>query len=608
MKHLAFAEGLSLPIDVVTQKIAFMGRTGSGKTYAATKLADLLLRAGAQVVAIDPVGVWWGLRLEADGKTPSDLELPIFGGLHGDIPLESTGGKLMADLIVDRALSCVLDVSQFESDAEKARFARDFADRFFYRKKAAPSAVHLFLEEAQEFVPQNPQRDDAKMLHVFERLIKLGRNFGIGVSLVSQRPQELNKKALNQTELLLAFQMTGPQERKAISAWVSEKGADEDVADILPGLKIGQPHVWSPQWLGISKTVKVIEKQTYNASSTPTFGAKAVESKPLGAIDLSKLQERMAATIEKAKSEDPKFLRGEVARLRRELEGAGKKNGQTITKAVVDQGAIDRAVERARDSWSREMRRLTGGYIGILRKRVDAIAVAARVLDEAMKPVEESLNNVATPGALLASKEHRLNPSSPVASLSGSMPERRSVGHARGDSRERPATQYTGEGVSRGQQRILDALAELKAFGIAPASRAQVGIIASYDLTGGTGSKHISKMIEDGLLSIPIPGALELTTEGERMAAPPPESLSLEDFHRAALSKLSPGEARILEYLISIYPEVQSRADVGTAVAYDLTGGTGSKHIAKLTTLGFVDIPRPGQLRAGELLYPEALV
>lgn len=27
---------LLLPIDVVTQKLAFIGRTGSGKTYAAT--------------------------------------------------------------------------------------------------------------------------------------------------------------------------------------------------------------------------------------------------------------------------------------------------------------------------------------------------------------------------------------------------------------------------------------------------------------------------------------------------------------------------------------------------------------------------------------------
>ena len=52
MTDLAIAKDLRLPIDAVTQKAAFMGRTGSGKTYGATKLAELMLDAGAQVVAI----------------------------------------------------------------------------------------------------------------------------------------------------------------------------------------------------------------------------------------------------------------------------------------------------------------------------------------------------------------------------------------------------------------------------------------------------------------------------------------------------------------------------------------------------------------------------
>jgi DNA helicase HerA-like ATPase len=197
-KLLRISEDLGLPLDVVTQKLAFLGRTGSGKTYGSSKLAELMLDAGAQVVILDVVGVWYGLRLDADGKA-NGIEIPVFGGLHGDVPLEPTGGHLMADLIVDRGLSVVLDLSQFESDAAKARFAGEWADRFFFRKKAAPGAVHIFLEECQEFVPQNPQRGEERMLHAFQRIEKLGRNFGIGVSLISQRPQEVNKKALNQT-------------------------------------------------------------------------------------------------------------------------------------------------------------------------------------------------------------------------------------------------------------------------------------------------------------------------------------------------------------------------------------------------------------------------
>lgn len=60
---LRLSENLSLPIEAVTEKLAFLGRTGSGKTYAAMKLAELMLEAGAQIVSLDPVGAWHGLRI-----------------------------------------------------------------------------------------------------------------------------------------------------------------------------------------------------------------------------------------------------------------------------------------------------------------------------------------------------------------------------------------------------------------------------------------------------------------------------------------------------------------------------------------------------------------
>jgi hypothetical protein len=42
------------------------------QTYnAGTAIERLLARQGARVVIIDPLGVWWGLRLLADGKKPS---------------------------------------------------------------------------------------------------------------------------------------------------------------------------------------------------------------------------------------------------------------------------------------------------------------------------------------------------------------------------------------------------------------------------------------------------------------------------------------------------------------------------------------------------------
>jgi hypothetical protein len=192
-----------------TQKYGFIGRSGSGKSYAAMRLAELFLDADAQVIALDWVGIWWSLRLAAGGKAPGFKHVYIFGGEHADVPLEPTSGALMADLVVDKHISVVLDVMHFRK-AERTRFATAFAEQFFHRKKTARTACHLFIEEAQAYLPQMVRGDEARMVGVFEDIGKVGRNYGIGNSLISQRPQAINKDVLNQIEVLLAFQTNGP--------------------------------------------------------------------------------------------------------------------------------------------------------------------------------------------------------------------------------------------------------------------------------------------------------------------------------------------------------------------------------------------------------------
>lgn len=311
MKKLAFAEGLSLPMETAPgQAFGFLGRRGAGKTYAAQKLAELFLESRIPIVAIDPTGVWFGLRL---GK---GFDIPVFGGIHGDIPLEPTGGALVADLLADKGISAVLDVSQM-TNADMQRFVSAFGERFFQRMKADPSAVHIFLEECQEFVPERPMGEEKKTLHIWSRIVKLGRNFGIGISLVSQRPQEVSKRVMNLTEVLCVFQMTGPHERKRVQEWVGEKGIDDDIHSFLPKLPVGTARIWSPQWLQVSMTARILKKRTLDASSTPKAGKRRRVGK-LKPIDIPKIKEAMAATIERADQEDPAKLKARIKKLENE--------------------------------------------------------------------------------------------------------------------------------------------------------------------------------------------------------------------------------------------------------------------------------------------------
>jgi len=314
--ELILANDLRLPISTVTEKIAFIGRTGGGKTYASQKLAEQMLLVGAQIIAIDSVGKWYGLRVAGNGP---GFSIPVFGGQHGDYPLTSNAGKLVADLIVDRRISAVLDISDFLT-FDAIRFCTDFAMQFFQRKKKRQSPVHIFIEECQEVVPQVlTDKGAPEMVQAWQRIWKIGRNYGIGGSLIGQRPQEINKRVLNQTGTLFVFGMTSPHERNVVENWLSDQDTDDDISDILPKLLNGQAHVWSPGFLKLSREARVDAKQTADISATPTHG-DADESLPLTHIDASALREQMLELIEQAESNDPKALRRRISDLQSECD------------------------------------------------------------------------------------------------------------------------------------------------------------------------------------------------------------------------------------------------------------------------------------------------
>lgn len=548
---LAISDSLSLPIEAVTQKFSFLGRTGSGKSYGATKLCELMLQAGAQVVALDPVGVWWGLRTGRQG-----FKIPVFGGLHGDLPLDEYAGALIADLIVDRNLSAVLDVSQMVS-AQQRRFATAFITQLFQRKKAAPAAMHLFIEECQEFVPQNVRSGEQAMVHEFERLIKLGRNFGIGASLISQRPQEVNKKALNQTECLFAFQMTGPQERKAIESWVSEKGATDNIVDQLPKLKVGEPHVWSPQWLGISKTIRIAKKRTADVSSTPRPGEVRASAQELSKVDLQELREKLAATVEKAKADDPKELRKRIEELeRREFE----------------------LMKRA-PSLTEDEKEWLGRHLTNLDDHIAHVMAIATDLANARQQIAVLKN------ANMQIRSYDLHTSAPTISH-----PQRTVPTKPAPRQRPPATFGHGNQASAceiggGIRRMMIALAQRPGL-----SARQLGVRASLSSSSGTFGTYLAKLRTNGWMEGDR-NSMQLTPSGINALGafdPLPEGKALLNHWLAELGAGS-GASRMLEALANEYPRALSKEELGRNARISHTSGTFGTYLSKLRTLELVE-------------------
>lgn len=567
--QLRLADDLLLPLKVVTEKLAWLGRTGSGKTYGAQKLAEEMHRAGAQFVALDPVGVWFGLRLDADGKSPG-LPVPVLGGLRGDIPLEATGGALVADLVIDRGVSIVLDVSQFESDADKARFATAFADRFFFRKKASPSAVHLFVEECQEFVPQNPQREEARMLHAFTRLVKIGRNFGIGVSLISQRPQEINKKVLNLTELLFAFQMTGPQERKTIQGWIAEKGIDEDIAGELPKLEVGHPHVWSPAWLRISRVVKILPKRTADVSSTPTVGQRNAPARDLSPIDLDRLRDDMKATIEKAKAEDPRELQRQVRELKAQIAKAPTVTAAKERRVEVKVHVLSEPLVRRLEVATRKLTAAEERH----EKAAQLVVEGQGRVVAALGALHGRLEAVRNPGA------HNMLPAARNAAAGQPIPVKHFTAPPRPTSAHQRAARASlappSDGLTGPQQAILDVVGMLGVRGLTP-DRDMVARWLGLHPRGGTHNTNLALLRAGGYLD-----GLLLTEKGAATARHTDTGLD------AALAALDGEPKRAIVRVLIDAGKPLSREELAERLSLHPRGGTHNTNLSRLRAMGLI--------------------
>lgn len=563
VKAIHVADKLPFPAaDAATQVYAFMGRRGSGKTFAAGRLVEELLDAGHQVVVLDPVGVWYGLRLAKDGHRPG-FPIPVLGGQHGDIPLSPAGGATVAKLVATRALSAVLDVSEL-TGSELHRFVADFATELLHAKKRARSALMVVFEEAQEMVPQHVRGDLARMVGAVEKLVKLGRNFGVGTTLISQRPQAVNKDVLNQTEAMLCFQLSGPQERKAIAGWIREKGAgDRDVQDELPSLPRGVAMVWSPQWLGTFGRYSILPKRTYDASATPD--GTSVHEATLAPIDLAELRSALAAA-EDADSDhgDP---RAEVARLRKELARA-----RDLARAVrVEQVPFvpPQAVDAARAAHA------------ALVTATDQLAALMRVLQ----------------GVVPAGSRERGSdaPTTPAPVTNG----HRRAALSKTPEGERKAGPGPDQGkLPAGARAILRALAERGA----PLTRVQVATLAGLAPTSGTTANYLSLLATRGLIRRDGP-ILSLTDAGAAAVGPIVPVTTPRQLVNLWRGRLS-GKAKEMLELLAAEGGPLTKAEIAERVQLVPDSGTFANYLSQLRSNNLVEKSRLGYVINPALALP----
>lgn len=536
MTGLRISPELTLPLEAVTQTFGILAKKGAGKSNAAVVMAEQMHHAGVPWVAIDPKGDWWGLRASQDGTGPG-LPIVVFGGRHGDVPLEPTAGALLADLVLERGLTCVLDVSEF-SKADVRRFLLAFADRLYRQADTMP--IHLFLEEAHEYLPQMVRGEDANLVSAWQRIVKQGRFKGIGCTLVTQRSAALNKDVLTQVDTLIVLRTTSPQDRAAVKAWVDVHAESSDMLATLPSLTSGEAWVWSPEFLGDLVRIRFHRRSTFDSGATPKVGQlKRTDPVVLADVDLAAIKEQMAETIEKAKGDDPKHLRAEVARLTKALAAA---EAQEVPVPVVERVEVPVVTPEAQKALTDAVEHLRGV--------VESLTAAITPAQAAPVPVAA---RIPTPTPSRPVPVQRTAP--PVVSASG--------------------------GLSGAQRKILTALAQH-----GPKEKTALAILTGYSHKGGGFNNPLGALRTAGYVTGRNVTPIGITDAGLVALGnyePLPVGRALLDWW---LPQLSGAERKIVTALDENGP--MEKVDLAAATGYEPSGGGFNNPLGHLRTLGII--------------------
>jgi len=99
--------------------------------------------------------------------------------------------------------------------------------------------IAIFCDEAHLYIPasSNKSIDDASLV-TFERVSKEGRKYGIGLVVISQRPSEVNRTVLSQSNNFIAMRLTNIDDQSVVKRLLPDSLGD--YADMLPILDIGE--------------------------------------------------------------------------------------------------------------------------------------------------------------------------------------------------------------------------------------------------------------------------------------------------------------------------------------------------------------------------------
>ncbi len=129
--------------------------------------------------------------------------------------------------------------------------------------------IALFCDEAHLYIPNDAKQGvEMSSLNSFERIAKEGRKYGVGLVVITQRPSEVNRTVLSQSNNFIAMRLTNADDQSVVKKLMPDSIGN--FAELLPILDIGEALVVGDACL-LPSRIKVKEPQKKPNGNTIKF-------------------------------------------------------------------------------------------------------------------------------------------------------------------------------------------------------------------------------------------------------------------------------------------------------------------------------------------------
>jgi hypothetical protein len=299
-------------------------------------------------------------------------------------------------------------------------------------------------------------------------------------------------------------------------------------------------------------------RETFDSSATPEVGKSVAAPKVVADIDLDALGAQIKSTVERAKENDPKALKLELAKLRQQLASRPKEQVEKIVEKIVERPAIDAKTLKETESIVERLEREGAKQIEAGNRLVEAAKLMAAALRATAPPAPRAVPEV-----------RELRQPRPVAVATDRLP--------------------------KGERRVLTAIAQFD------------GGLDKTHLMTLTGYKRRSR--DDYVFRLKQRGFV--SENGETVTATPDGVSALgDDFQPLPtgealrsywMQRLPQGERRVLEVLISAYPNPIAKEQIETETGY--ARRSRDDYLYRLGARRLVENVGRGEVKASDQLF-----